>query len=149
VTVDELVTRLGLSPHPEGGFFRETYRAPLVVEGPRGPRPACTAMVYLLPAGAHAAFHRVHADELWHFYAGAPLRLYRLGLDEVTLDGMQPQALVPSGIWQAAETLGAFSLVGCTVAPGFDFADWELGRRSLLGGAYPDQAVLIDRLAGD
>lgn len=125
-----LIAALELVPHPEGGHFRETWRAP----APPGTRAAGTAIYYLLRAGERSAWHRIDAAEIWHFYAGAPLRL-RLraaGMNEtVTLGpgvaaGQVPQAVVPPGAWQAAESLGDYTLVGCTVAPAFDFAHFEL-----------------------
>lgn len=132
-----LVAALGLAPHPEGGFYRETFRSPVVVPTARGPRAASTAIYYLLPAGARSARHRVASDEAWHHYAGDPLELTVEHLDgrrEVLVlgpevaAGQRPQAVVPAGAWQAARPLGdRFALCGCTVAPGFDFADFELG----------------------
>lgn len=130
--VARLVETLGLSPHPEGGWFRETYRH-TPAEGGRG---MMTAIYYLLAAGDVSAWHRVtDADELWHWYAGAPLALalsedgtsterHRLGADVAA--GERPQVLVPAGWWQSAESAGAWTLVGCTVAPAFDFAGFEM-----------------------
>jgi predicted cupin superfamily sugar epimerase len=132
-----IVNALGLGPHPEGGFFRETFRAPLTFATPRGHRAASTAIYYLLPAGTTSARHRVASDEVWHHYAGDPLELtiehtdggrelVVLGPDLAA--GQRPQAIVPAGAWQSARPLGErFALCGCTVAPGFDFADFELG----------------------
>lgn len=127
-----LIAALGLEPHPEGGHYRETYRhAP--AEGGRG---AVTAIYYLLRAGERSAWHRVtDAVEIWHHHAGAPLRLsvaeagretaeFRLGPDVAA--GEHPQAVVPAGAWQAAESLGAWTLVGCTVAPAFLFDSFEM-----------------------
>jgi predicted cupin superfamily sugar epimerase len=126
-----IVARLGLRPHPEGGWYAETWRhAP-----PPGRRPAGTAIYYLLEAGQRSHWHRVDATEIWHFYAGDPLRL---GIHEppaptrwVTLGpdlaaGQVPQAVVPLGAWQAAEPTGAWALAGCTVSPGFEFDGFEL-----------------------
>jgi uncharacterized protein len=129
---DEVVRLLGLQPHPEGGFYRETFRAP----APDGSRAASTAIYYLLRAGDVSAWHRVvDADEVWHYYAGAPLELtlsgegrertsVRLGPDLAA--GERPQAVVPAGVWQAARPLGGWTLVGCTVAPAFEFAGFEM-----------------------
>lgn len=133
MTADEIIARLGLQPHPEGGHFRETFRAP-DVEGSRG-RGASTAIFFLLKAGERSHWHRVDADEVWHHYAGAPLELslsddgkatrhLRLGTDFTI--GELPQIVVPRGAWQAARSLGNWTLVGCTVAPAFDFAGFEL-----------------------
>ncbi|MBN1208280.1 MAG: cupin domain-containing protein [Myxococcaceae bacterium] len=152
--VQELVRALGLQPHPEGGYFREMYRARARVETPRGPRSAGTAIYYLLPRGEFAAWHQVASDEVWHFYDGAPLTLYLLGeqgLEAVTLGrdvvrGEQPQVVVPAGVLQAAVPRGDFTLVGCTVAPGFDFADWELPARDALIARYPEHADLFRQL---
>jgi hypothetical protein len=156
--VERLVRRLGLQPHPEGGFYRETFRAPLLLDDlPHGaPRSASTAIFFLLPAGAFSAFHRVRSDEVWHHYAGDPVALHalsedgalatrRLGAD---LDaGATPQLAVPAGAWQAAEPLGdGYALCGCTVAPGFDFADFELADRAGLAARFPLHAALIARL---
>ena len=110
-------------------------------------RQASTAIHYLLPAGAHSAWHRVAADEVWHHYAGGALRLYRLGMEAVRLDPAEPQAVVPAGVWQAAEPEGEAVLVGCTVAPGFEFEDFVLGGADELIAAFPAQAPLIRRLA--
>jgi predicted cupin superfamily sugar epimerase len=124
VTADEIIARLGLKPHPEGGHFVETFRA---AEG--------TAIYFLLKAGERSHWHKVDADEIWHHYAGAPLELatsddgravrhLRLGTDFGA--GEQPQAVVPRGVWQTARSLGAWTLVGCTVAPAFQFSGFEL-----------------------
>jgi predicted cupin superfamily sugar epimerase len=133
LTAAEIVRRLGLAPHPEGGHFRETFRDRRAVEGGRA---ASTAIYFLLARGERSHWHRIDAVEVWHFYAGAPL-LLETAADEgaaitrVTLGpdlaaGEQPQAIVPAGAWQAAESLGAWTLVGCTVAPGFAFESFEL-----------------------
>ncbi|MFL5494897.1 MAG: cupin domain-containing protein [Gemmatimonadales bacterium] len=145
---DEIVRRLGLRPHPEGGFYGETFRSPVTVQLPDGRvRSASTAIHYLLPAGAWSTWHRVAADEVWHHYDGAPLHLYRLGVGHVTLDRATPQAVVPAGIWQAAEPEAGAVLSGCTVAPGFEFADFEIGTADALIAEFPAEAALIRRLA--
>lgn len=131
----ELIALLNLRPHPEGGHFVETFRSALVGPGPGGARAASTAIYFLLQAGEVSRWHRVASDEVWHWYEGAelelltcpgpgsPLTRHRLG--PVGPD-RRPQQVVPAGVWQAAKPLGAFTLVGCTVAPGFDFADFTL-----------------------
>jgi predicted cupin superfamily sugar epimerase len=152
--IDELVRALGLQPHPEGGYYKETYRARLRVETPRGTRAAGTAIYYLLPRGEFAAWHQVASDEVWHFYDGASLTLYLLGdpgLETVVLGrevkrGEQPQVIIPAGVLQAAVPQGDYSLVGCTVAPGFDFADWEMPSRAQLTARYPEHAELFRQL---
>ena len=130
LTADEVIAHLKLAPHPEGGWYRETFRDE---PGHKG-RPHSTAILFLLKAGEVSRWHRVDAAELWHWYGGAPLLLevkdgetpheYRLGAN--LLAGEHPQALVPAGAWQHARSLGAWTLLGCTVAPGFDFAGLEL-----------------------
>lgn len=127
----EIVRALGLAPHPEGGHYRETFRD----EAETGGRAASTAIYYLLAAGETSEWHRVDAAEIWHFYAGAPLVLtvsgdghdaaaHRLGPDIAA--GERPQLVVSAGHWQTATSLGAWTLVGCTVAPGFAFSGFEL-----------------------
>ncbi|MBI1208225.1 MAG: cupin [Azospirillum sp.] len=127
----EIVARLGMQPHPEGGHFVESFRD-RPADGSRG---ASTAIYFLLAAGERSHWHRVDAVEIWHWYAGAPLRLdlsadgrgvasLRLGAD--LAGGERPQGVVPAGVWQAAVSLGPWTLVGCTVAPAFAFAGFEL-----------------------
>ena len=140
--------RLELRPHPEGGYYGETFRSPLRLTLPDGRvRSASTAIHYLLPSGAWSTWHRVRSDEVWHHYDGGALRLYRLGLDEVRLSAETPQAVVPAGVWQAAEPEGDAVLCGCTVAPGFEFADFEIGSGDTLAAEFPAEAALIRRLA--
>ena len=131
MTAAEIIRRLALQPHPEGGWYAETFRD---AEGPDG-RSRSTAIYYLLEAGQRSHWHRVDAVEIWHFYAGAPLALslappdgpaVTLALGPDFADGQRPQAVVPQGWWQAAESLGVYTLVGCTVAPGFTFSGFEL-----------------------
>lgn len=132
---DEIIGLLGLEPHPEGGHYRETFRH-VPADGERG---AMTAIYFLLEAGEASHWHRVDAAEIWHFYAGAPLELsiaeegqratlQMLGPD--LLAGQRPQIVVPEGAWQSARTLGAWTLVGCTVGPAFEFAGFELAPRA-------------------
>ena len=160
------VEQLGLLPHPEGGYYRETYRAaesiPAAALPPRfgGERAFSTAVYFLLTADAFSAWHRIRSDELWHFYAGDPVTLHVLDADgRGTLQRAQlgcgpgasclPQIVIPVGAWFAAEIEppGRFALVGCTVAPGFDFADFELGERQALAARYPQHRLAIERLS--
>jgi predicted cupin superfamily sugar epimerase len=150
----ELIATLGLAPHPEGGYFREIWRAGLGVEpgDRRGARSALTTIYFLLSAGAVSRWHRVRSDEVWHHYEGAPLELVLVRKEGQQLarvrlgplsDGQAPVHCVPADTWQAARSLGAYTLVGCTVGPGFDFADFELLRdrpdlADALCGALPD-----------
>ena len=135
LTADEIVRLLDLEPHPEGGHYRETFRDTATVASGADPaRAASTAIYFLLRAGEVSRWHRVDAAEVWHWYAGAPLALtladaegrrdIRLGADLAA--GERPQAVVPAGAWQQAASLGDWTLVGCTVAPGFQFAGFEL-----------------------
>ncbi len=128
----DIIARLDLQPHPEGGHFRETFRDPAL--DARG-RAASTLIYFLLARGERSHWHRVDATEIWHFYAGAPLHLriaepgqaprtLTLGLDLAA--GERPQAVVPPHAWQSAESGGDWTLVGCTVAPGFSFTGFEL-----------------------
>lgn len=143
-----MIRRLGLRPHPEGGFYGETFRSPLLLTLPDGRgRHASTAIHYLLPPGAWSAWHRVRSDEVWHHYDGGALMLYRLGMPVARLDRATPQAVVPAGVWQAAEPVEAAVLCGCTVAPGFDFEDFELGSAEALAAEFPQETALIRRLA--
>lgn len=131
-TAEAVIQRLGLVRHPEGGWFRETFRdASLTAET----RAASTAIYYLLRAGEASRWHRVDAAEVWHWYAGAPLRLTlspegrtteTLLLGPDLAGGAEPQRVVRARVWQMAEPLGDWSLAGCTVAPGFDFGGFEL-----------------------
>jgi predicted cupin superfamily sugar epimerase len=128
----EIIARLGLLPHPEGGHYVETYRHSPDGSGERG---SCTAIYYLLRAGERSHWHRVDAVEIWHYYAGDPLSLLLSadghGTRTITLGadltaGQLPQAVVPAHVWQAAAPLGAWTLVGCTVSPAFEFAGFEM-----------------------
>jgi len=155
---EELVTRLGLAPHPEGGFYRETWRSPVRVDGhPGGSRAASTAIYFLLPAGTFSALHRVSSDEVWHHYDGDAVDLHLLdeaaGSHEVVClgrdvaGGQLAQYVVPAGTWQAAVPRGdRFALCGCTVAPGFEFADFEMPGRAELLARLPRHADVVTRL---
>ena len=127
MTPADIIALLDLQPHPEGGHYRETFRDPRTVDG----RSVGTAIYFLLCAGERSKWHRVDATEIWHHYDGAPLSLDIHGIGRLILGpdveaGHQPQIVVPTGKWQAAESLGDWSLVGCTVAPGFEFAGFEM-----------------------
>jgi uncharacterized protein len=133
----ELIRVLGLQPHPEGGHYRETFRSAIVQGSQRGERAASTAIWFLLQGGQVSRWHRVLADECWHWYEGAPIDLHlceKPGLPASILrlgpvaDGVRPQCVVPAGWWQAAIPAGVYVLAGCTVAPGFDFADFTMIR---------------------
>lgn len=130
MTGDDIIRILQLAPHPEGGWYRQTWSAE------NGPRPTGTCIYFLLKAGEHSHWHRVDADEIWLFHAGAPLALrvaeteagpsetLQLGTD--LAGGARPQHIIPTGHWQAAATTGDWTLVSCTVSPGFQFEGFEL-----------------------
>lgn len=167
MTAEEIITLLKLKPHPrEGGFFSETYRSseaiPSGVLPSRyvGPRAFGTGIYYLLTAATFSAMHRLQSDEIFHFYLGGPVEMLQLLPDgtgqTVVLGsdlkaGMQPQAIVASGVWQGARLVagGQFALLGCTVAPGFDFADYEQGRRDDLVGSHPQFREKIAALTAE
>ena len=130
LAAEDVIFTLGMARHPEGGWYAQTFEDPDKIDG----RARSTAIYYLLEAGDRSHWHRVDAVEVWHWYAGSPLSLrlsdgtsvdeHRLGADLET--GERPQVVVPRGRWQSAETTGRWTLVGCTVAPGFQFSGFEL-----------------------
>ena len=149
----EWVERLGLLPHPEGGFFKESYRSSMSLSSDaigdafNGSRSISTGIYYLLTGTDFSALHRIASDEMWHFYAGSPLRVEGLHSDGTREDWVLsnelghglPQAIVPAGVWFGSRLVNpdGFALVGCTVAPGFDFGDFEMGNRGQLQSAFP------------
>jgi predicted cupin superfamily sugar epimerase len=157
------IDKLNLIAHPEGGYYRETYRAELSIPKEAlpahftGPRLVSTAVYFLLDGENFSAFHRLRSDELWHFYSGSPITVHVIepdsGCSEIHL-GSNPetgevlQAVVKAGSWFASRVrdLKSFALAGCTVAPGFDFADFELGKRAELVRLYPQHRKLIESL---
>ena len=157
------ISALSLTPHPEGGCFKETYRAsdiiPVGTFGERfsGPRNVATGIYYLLESGDFSAFHRIRSDEMWHFYAGGALELHILheGRHRVIRigrnvhDGEALQYVVPAGAWFAATpvTGATYSLLGCTVSPGFDFADFEMANSTDLSQEYPQFSSVISRFS--
>jgi predicted cupin superfamily sugar epimerase len=158
-----LIQALDLQPHPEGGYFRETYRSPERILRPDNrERNASTAIYYLLQSSDYSAWHRIRSDELWHFHAGTPLDVHVLGDNGSVVThrvgnplvhaGAVFQAVVPANHWFAAERVQDignedFALLGCTVAPGFEFSEFELGHTAALLATYPNHAALIRRLA--
>lgn len=131
MTAEEIIDLLQLEPHPEGGAFRETFRD----RGGEDGRARSTAIYFLLRCGQRSAWHTVDAIEMWHWYAGAPMKLWISedgeSVDEIDLGndlaaGQRPQGIVPEGAWQSAESQGDWTLVGCTVAPGFEFSGFAL-----------------------
>lgn len=157
------IDHLDLSPHPEGGHYRQTYASDLTIiqsalpSSFHGNRTASTAIYFLLDGNDFSAFHRIAADELWHFYAGSTLVVYVIDAEgnrhELLLGGRPEagevfQAVVKAGCWFASRLKdeSGFALVGCTVAPGFDFADFELATRSQLLRTYPEHRRLVESL---
>jgi predicted cupin superfamily sugar epimerase len=166
-TAEELIALLKLQPHPkEGGFFREIYRSAdrlgadhLPARYLGGTRTVSTAIYYLLKPGTISAIHRLASDEIFHLYLGGPVRMLQFdsgGGREIVLGqdlaaGQQLQVVVPHGVWQGShlEPGADFALLGCTVAPGFEYADYEHGKRRELLERYPQHAALISRLTSD
>lgn len=160
--IQQIAKKLQLLPHPEGGFYRETYRCgteiPQTILGSNfsGDRNISTCIYFMLVSGNFSAFHRIKQDEIWHFYSGTALLLYmispegnlttvKIGSD--ILNKEIPQFVVPAGYWFAAEVVAenSYSLVGCTVAPGFDFADFELAEKEKLCDMFPEHREIIER----
>jgi uncharacterized protein len=157
------IDKLQLTPHPEGGYYRQTYRSELTIAREAlppafsGPRAASTAIYFLLEGENFSAFHRLHSDEVWHFYAGSPLQVHvidtagthsKLSLGCNPDAGQVLQTVVRAGNWFGSHVADwtSWTLVGCTVAPGFDFADFELAKRSELMVRHPQHREIIHRL---
>lgn len=155
MTAEEIKALLGLAPHPvEGGYFRRTYASEATVKLPRGIRAQNTAIFYLLDAGTFSEMHLLESDEMFHFYLGDPvemLLLYPDGKSSIlTLGhdleaGQKVQVLVPAGVWQGTRLAGdgKVALLGCTVTPGFDFADYHSASYAELAAKWPEQAERI------
>jgi len=163
ISTQQLIALYNLQPHPEGGWYKETYQskeqinAASLPERFSGSRAFSTAIYFLLEQGNYSAFHRIKSDECWHFYAGDPLVVYVLQqdgtLDEILLgnditNGQLFQYVVPANCWFASRpaTDSKFCFVGCTVAPGFDFADFELADAAVLSALYPQHKSCIEEL---
>lgn len=163
IPMKKIIEFMELQPHPEGGYFAETYRSDMDLAHhalPRhygGTRSASTAIHFLLPEGEKSHLHRIKSDEIWHFHLGGPMLLVEITprgvlretvLGPDILNGQKLQHVVPAGSWFGGYPLeGApYTLVGCTVSPGFDFDDFELARRDILRAAHPEHAKLIDRM---
>ncbi len=157
------IDRLDLEAHPEGGYYRESYRADTSIPETAlpdrfdGDRNAAALIYFLLPGSAFSALHRIQQDEAWHFYAGAPLTLHQIAPDGTyttcTLgrridEDQHLHTVVPAGTWFGATVTDAarYTLAGCTTAPAFDFADFEMADRAALRDAYPQHSALIERL---
>ncbi len=156
--VEEIINRLELQPHPEGGYFKEVYRSEGTInELPSnydGRRNYSTSIYFLLTSDTFSAFHKINQDEIWHFYQGSPIELHVIApngkhkshlISNHFEEGHVPQLVVPGNHWFAAKVLGenTFGLVGCTVAPGFDFQDFTLPERQELLDLFPQHGELI------
>ncbi len=161
--IKNIVEELDLKPHPEGGFYKETYRSSGVISKNSlpikfsGDRNYYTAIYFLLTSDNFSAFHRIKQDEIWHYYQGDPLYVHIIDKDgryvqqEIGLDfknGAVPQFMVPAGCWFASsvKNKNSYSLVGCTVSPGFDFNDFELAQRDKLSETFPEHSIIIKKL---
>ncbi|GAA4269721.1 cupin domain-containing protein [Hyunsoonleella aestuarii] len=159
----KLINNLDLRPHPEGGYFKETYRSSDIItednlnDNFQGDRNFSTAIYFLLTSDSFSAFHRINQDEFWHFYKGSSIKLHIISDDGIysvitignNLEtGEVPQFVVPAKHWFAAEVIknDSYSLIGCTVSPGFDFKDFELAERSQLISEFPNHKTEISRL---
>lgn len=147
----DLIARFGLEPHPEGGWYREVHRSREILSTPRGPRSALTSIYFLLESGQKSRWHVVSDDEIWHHHFGAPLELLTYDPASRALthkvlgppgDVQEPIGAVQAGVWQAARSLGEFSLVACDVGPGFDFEDFRF-----VAGIPDHAAHFTDKLA--
>lgn len=157
VTVEELVKLYDLQPHPEGGYFKETYRAAQTMDTSNGTRNHSTAIYFLIPEGKKSHLHRIKSDEIWHFYLGDPMTLVQISpegnVEEIILGsdvkkGQRVQHTVPAGYWFGAypNPGSRYSFVGCTVSPGFDFTDFEMGKRDELLEQFPNAEKTIAQL---
>lgn len=163
MTVNDVKEILHLQPHPEGGCYTQTYKSSIFIPSEAlstsydGLRSASTAIYYLLEAGTFSEMHRLRSDEIFHFYLGDPVEMLQLCPDGSSrtvqlgndlMSGQRPQVVVPKGVWQGSQLIqgGRFALLGCTVAPGFEFADYEAGKREQLIAQYSGRRELITAL---
>lgn len=154
MTAKDIIQKLKLNPHPEGGFYNETYRADHTINSENGLRNVCTAIYFLLDDNARSHFHRIKSDELWFFHLGEPLEIVLIQDEKLTtitlgnsIENEQSlQAIIPANTWFAAKvkTGKGFSLVSCTVSPGFDFTDFELAKRDELLQQFPGLKKTIE-----
>ena len=160
---DEIVQYLGLKPHPEGGFYKETYRSEGLISNDdlnsryKGKRNYATCIYFLLSSDNFSAFHRIKQDEIWHFYKGSPISLHiinsqghyqKIMIGSNIERGEIPQFVVKGGDWFASEVAdsNSYALAGCTVSPGFDFVDFEMAEKQELIQKYPDYQQIINKL---
>ncbi len=154
------INSLGLLPHPEGGYYKETYRSNEEITNNAlpdrfsGNKSFATAIYFLLEEGNFSAFHKIKSDEIWHFYDGSPVLIHTIDNDGTLItyklgnspiDGVFPQITIPANTWFASESTGNFSLVGCTVSPGFDFNDFEMANRKMLVNLFEKHRAIIEK----
>ena len=166
MALDEIIKTLGLKPHPEGGYYKETYRSRGKIKGEclgqkySGERHYSTCIYFLMTSANFSAFHRIDQDEIWHFYDGASIKLHTISetgkhsefiIGRDFAKGEMPQLVVPGGHWFAAEVMAqnSYALVGCTVSPGFSFEDFELADRKQLITMFPKHKELITKFTVD
>lgn len=157
--VEKIIKHLNLEPHPEGGYFSETYRSGLQLtelESFQGTRACSTGIYFLLTSGSISHLHKIRSDEMWHFYSGDPLRIVMLDGNGHYADkilgadlekGESFQVVVPAGVWFGAEVVdgGTYALVGCTVSPGFDFSDFELAKKETMRELFPNHGPFVEK----
>lgn len=160
--IQSIIQKLDLEPHPEGGYYKETYRSEGIIKNEnltsefKGDRNYCTSIYFLLTSDNFSAFHKINQDEMWHYYKGTPIKLHIISSEGIYSnviignnieDGEFPQFVVKAKDWFAAEVLNpnTYSLVGCTVSPGFDFRDFKLAQRNQLAKLFPDHKALIKK----
>lgn len=156
---ENYIKLINLIPHPEGGYFRETYRSANLFDNVNGEFPDgrcyCASIYYLLESGQFSKFHRIKSDEIWHFYDGSPLDLFYIYNEQLhhtilgrNIDkGMMFQQIVPAGAWMAAKlSVGDYSLVGCDTAPGFEYKDFEIADKTELTNQFPIYSKIINEL---
>lgn len=163
MSAQEIIEKFDLTKHPEGGYFKETYRSDGIIQNNElpqefvGDRNYSTAIYFLLTSEKFSAFHKINQDEIWHFYSGTTLKLHMIAPDGTysfvligndVLNNEQPQFIVPAQHWFAAEVIqeNSFAFTGCTVAPGFDFNDFVLPKRDTLIELFPQHSTLITKL---
>ena len=163
-SAEEIIKILDLKPHPEGGFYKETYRSHGEIKEDsldinyHGKRNFSSCIYFLLTSDTFSAFHRIQQDEIWHFYDGSPIKLHTISENGIhsefiigndLINGQSPQLMVPGGHWFGAEVINknSYSLVGCTVSPGFNFDDFELPKRKKLISLFPKHKEIIKKLS--
>jgi predicted cupin superfamily sugar epimerase len=154
----DLIEKYNMIAHPEGGYYAETYRSDISINTDKGPRSASTAIMFMITKDSISHLHRLSSDEGWHFHLGSPLKLIEITpkgeliesiMGSSINEGHKLQHFVPARNWFASTSLGDFSLVGCTVSPGFDFQDFEMAKKNNLKNQFPDISEIIDKYCLD